>query len=290
MKHQFIDYHRSEFGVEKMCQALKVSRSGFYSWGHRLESKRSTENRLLLTNIQRIHKATKGRYGSPRITVELNEQGYACSRPRIARLMQKHSIRAKVRRRFRVTTNAKHKYRFAPNLLKQQFYSAAPNQVWVSDLTYIRTMEGWLYLTVVIDLFNRKIIGWSMSDNMLAVNTTVKAFKAALRCYQPQPGLMFHSDRGSQYACDQFVAMAKASKVTLSMSGSGNCYDNAVAESFFHTLKTELVQHETYRTRSEASHSIFEYIETFYNTVRKHLTLGYKSPNEYGIINYNHAI
>ncbi len=290
MKYQFIVNHRSQFGVEKMCHAFQVSRSGFYSWGKRSESKRSAENRLLLEGIRRFYEAANGLYGSPRITVELNDHGYACSRPRVARLMQKHSIRAKTSKKFKVTTNAKHKYPFAPNLLNQQFYSADPNMVWVSDLTYIHTWEGWLYLTVVLDLYNRKIVGWSMSKTMLAVDTTIKAFKMALRSYQPQPGLVFHSDRGIQYACDQFVEVAKGAKAIQSMSGSGNCYDNAVAESFFGTLKTELVHHEVYRTRDQARRSLFGYIEEFYNRVRKHSYLGYKTPDEYGRTNYNQAI
>ncbi len=290
MKYQFIVDHRSQFGVEKMCHAFKLSRSGFYSWRQRPESKRATANRLLLDNIRRIYKTAKGCYGSPRITSELNDHGYACSRPRIARLMQKHSIRAKTSKKFKVTTNAKHKYPFAPNLLKQQFYAAEPNRVWVSDLTYIRTWEGWLYLTVVLDLYNRKIVGWSMSKNMLAVDTTIKAFQMALRSCQPSAGLVFHSDRGIQYACNQFVDVAKGAHAIQSMSGSGNCYDNAVAESFFHTLKTELVHHEVYRSREQARRSLFEYIEGFYNRVRKHSYLGYKTPEEYGRVNYNQAI
>ncbi len=290
MKYQFINDHRSRFGVEKMCHAFKISRSGFYSWGQRPESKRSAQNRLLLENIQNIYKRVKGRYGSPRITAELRDLGYYCSRPRVARLMQKHAIRAITRRKFKVTTNANHKYPFAPNLLNQQFYIDAPNRVWVSDLTYIHTWEGWLYLTVVLDLYNRKIIGWSMSKNMLAVDTAIKAFKMALMSCRPSAGLVFHSDRGIQYACDQFVEVAQGARAIQSMSGSGNCYDNAVAESFFGTLKRELVHHELYRTRDQARRSLFAYIEGFYNRVRKHSYLGYKTPDEYGIINYKQAI
>ncbi len=281
MKYQFIDHHRSSFGVEKMCRLFTVSRSGFYRWDRVGESKRAIENRLLLVNIRKIYNANKGRYGSPRITDELQDQGCSCSRPRVARLMRQHAIRARTGRKFKVTTDAKHKYPVAPNLLKQGFRTAAPDRVWVSDMTYIRTLEGWLYLTVILDLFHRKIIGWSMSDRMLARETTIPAFQMAVDNCSPLPGLIFHSDRGVQYACDEFVELLQESKVIRSMSSRGNCYDNAVAESFFHTLKTELVYHEIYRSRSEAKRSLFEYMESYYNRSRKHSYLGYRSPVEY---------
>jgi len=290
MKYQFIDDYRSSFGVEKMCRLLAVSRSGFYGWNQRGESKRAAENRQLLESIQRIVESTMGRYGSPRITAELQDQGYRCSRPRVARLMRKHDIKARARRKFKVTTRSKHRYPVAPNLLRQTFRAEAPNRVWVSDITYIRTLEGWLYLTVVMDLYNRKIVGWSMSETMEVTGTTIPAFEMAVKGCRPLPGLVFHSDRGVQYACDSFVALLSRSKVIQSMSGRGNCYDNAVAESFFHTLKTELVYHELYRTREQARRSLFEYMEGFYNRSRKHSTLGYRSPVEYDNMKFNQAI
>ena len=292
MKYQFIDDCRSSFGVEKMCLSLAVSRSGFYRWNQSGESKRAAENRLLLTHIQRIYNSTKGRYGSPRITAELKDQGYSCSRPRVARLIPKlrDAIKARGRRPFKVTTNSRHKHAVAPNLLKQTFRTDAPNRVWVSDITYIRTLEGWLYLTVIMDLYNRKIVGWSMSERMEATDTTIPAFQTAVKGCQPLPGLVFHSDRGVQYACEPFVALLSRSKAVQSMSGRGNCYDNAVAESFFHTLKTELVYHERYRTREEARRSLFEYMEGFYNRSRKHSTLGYRSPVEYENMQLNQAL
>ncbi len=290
MKYQFIDNYRSSFGVEKMCRLFGVSRSGFYGWNQGGESKRAAENRRLLNHIERIYASTQGRYGSPRITAELQDLGLVCSRPRVARLMRKHAIKARARRKFKVTTNSKHKHAVAPNLLKQAFKTDAPNRVWVSDMTYIRTLEGWLYLTVVMDLYNRKIVGWSMSERMEATDTTIPAFQMAVKGCQPLPGLVFHSDRGVQYACDPFVALLNRSKAIQSMSGRGNCYDNAVAESFFHTLKTELVYHEIYRTRKEARRSLFEYMEGFYNRLRKHSTLGYKSPVEYENLRFNRAI
>ena len=290
MKYQFIDNCRSSFGVEKMCLSLAVSRSGFYRWNQSGESQRVAENRLLLDSIRRIVESTKGRYGSPRITAELKDQGLACSRPRVARLMRKHAINARARRKFKVTTNSKHRYPVAPNLLRQTFQAEAPNRVWVSDITYIRTLEGWLYLTVVMDLHNRKIVGWSMSATMEATGTTIPALEMAVKGRQPLPGLVFHSDRGVQYACEPFVALLSRSKAIQSMSGRGNCYDNAVAESFFHTLKTELVYHELYRTREQARRSLFEYMEGFYNRSRKHSTLGYRSPVEYENMKFNQAI
>ena len=196
MKYKFIAVQRSAFGVEKMCRLFAVSRSGFYRWNQGGECKRAAQNRLLLNHIQRIYASTKGRYGSPRITAELQDQGFTCSRPRVARLMRKHTIRARTRRKFKVTTNSKHKYPVAPNLLRQRFQTDAPNRVWVSDITYIRTLQGWLYLTMVMDLYNRKIIGWSMSETMQAGETTIPAFQMALKGCQPRPGLLFHSDRG----------------------------------------------------------------------------------------------
>ncbi|MCH7498358.1 MAG: IS3 family transposase [Candidatus Marinimicrobia bacterium] len=290
MKYQFIDDCRSSFGVEKMCRSLAVSRSGFYRWNQSGESKRAAENRLLLDSIRRIYESTRGRYGSPRITAELKDQGYSCSRPPVARMMRKHDIRARAWRKFKVTTNSKHKHAVAPNLLRQTFLTEAPNRIWVSDITYIRTLAGWLYLTVVMDLYNRKIVGWSMSDRMEATDTTIPAFEMAVKGCQPLPGLVFHSDRGVQYACEPFVALLSRSKAIQSMSGRGNCYDNAVAESFFHTLKTELVYHEIYHTREQARRSLFEYMESFYNRSRKHSTLGYRSPVEYENMKFNQAI
>jgi len=290
MKYRFIDHHRSAFGVERMCHVFAVSRSGFYRWNQDAGSKRATENHHLLEHIQQVYTAHKGRYGSPRITAELQNQGHRCSRPRIARLMRKNGLKAQGRRRFKVTTDSKHKYPAAPNLLKQVFQIDAPHRVWVSDITYIRTMEGWLYLTVVMDLVTRKVIGWAMSDRMSVAETTIPAFRMASQNCPPLPGLIFHSDRGVQYACDEFAQVLKSSEVVQSMSGRGNCYDNAVVESFFHTLKTELVYHEIYRTREEARRSLFEYMEVFYNRSRRHSYLGYKSPVEYENTRFKQAI
>jgi transposase InsO family protein len=290
MKYVFIQKHRSEFAVEKMCQVLAVSRSGYYAWIDRPESQRSLANKVLVQEIKQIHKDSRKTYGSPRIADSLHDLGYSCSRPRVARLMKANGIKAKAKRRYKVTTDSNHDYPFAPNLLGQDFWVDTPNRVWVGDITYLKTWKGWLYLTVILDLFHRKVVGWSMSDRLTAHTTTIPAFMQAVKRYQPLPGLIFHSDRGVQYACDDFRDLLKAFKVIQSMSGKGNCYDNAVAESFFHTLKTELVYHETYRTRAEAKTSLFEYIEVFYNRIRKHSYLGYKSPEQYEQLNYKQAV
>lgn len=290
MKYEFIHKSRSEFVVEKMCQVLNVCRSGYYRYITGTKSKRWIENMNLLKEIKNIYEDSKGTYGSPRITNVLHDLGYSCSEPRVARLMRANGIRAKTKKKFKATTNSDHSYPIAPNLLKQDFWTNSPNRIWVSDITYIRTLEGWLYLTIVLDLYHRKIVGGSMSDRLTAKTTVIPAFIQAVKRYQPLPGLIFHSDRGVQYACDDFSGLLKTFRAIPSMSGKGNCYDNAVAESFFHTLKTELVYHEIYRTRMEAKTSLFEYIEIFYNRFRKHSTLGYKSPEQYEKLNYKNAI
>ncbi len=281
MKYAFIHTHRSSYVVEKMCQALEVSRSGYYDFLYRPESNRSRANRILVKEMRKIHLKSKKTYGSPRITSALHDLGISCSRPKVARLMRLNGIKAKTKKKYKITTNSNHSFPLAPNLLKQNFWVAVANRIWVSDITYIKTMAGWLYLTIILDLFNRKIVGWAMSDRLTAIKTTIPAFQQAVKSHRPPPGLIFHSDRGVQYACNEFRALLKDTKAIQSMSGKGNCYDNAVAESFFHTLKTELVYHEVYRTRAEARTSLFEYIEVFYNRIRKHSTLGNKSPEEY---------
>lgn len=282
MKYEFIRAHRSQFAVKKMCLTLDVSRSGYYDWQKRPESQRSIANRALLEAIEKIHSDKhKQCYGSPRITDELNELGLVCSRPRIARLMNANGIIAKTVKKYKATTSSDHSFKAAPNLLKQDFWTAAGSRIWMSDITYIQTWKGWLYLTVIMDLYNRKIVGWSMSNRLTAKTTTIPAFIQAVKQYQPPSGLIFHSDRGVQYCCDDFRVLLESFEVIQSMSGKGNCYDNAVVESFFHTLKSELVYHKTYRTRRAAKTSLFEYIEVFYNRIRKHSALGYRSPEQY---------
>ena len=290
MKYEFVHSSRSEFVVKKMCRVLNVSRSGYYRYITGEESRRSIENLILLAAIKVIYKQSRSTYGSPRITDALHDLGLSCSRPRVARLMRANTIKAKTKKRYKVTTNSDHSYPIAPDLLNQDFRSNSAGRIWVSDITYIRTLEGWLYLTIILDLYNRKIVGWSMSDRLTAEKTTIPAFIQAVKRYGPLPGLIFHSDRGIQYASDDFRGLLKRFKAIQSMSGKGNCYDNAAAESFIHTLKTELICHQTYHTRSQARSSIFEWMEVFYNRFRKHSALGYKSPEQYEQLSYKQAV
>ena len=283
MKYQFIENNRSTFAVEKMCRAFKVSKSGYYAQNKRGRSNQTADNEKLGLEIRTAHKKSHERYGSPRITKELNAQGTPCSKNRVARRMSKNGIVAKTKRRFRITTKSKHSHPIAENKLNQDFSAKGPNQVWVSDITYLWTREGWLYLAVVMDLFSRKIVGWSMSQS-LGQEIVLQALGHALQRRHPAPGLIVHSDQGVQYACLAMRRLLAKHGITQSMSGKGNCYDNAVAESFFHTLKTELVYFEDYQTRAEARGSIFEYIEVFYNRERRHSALSYLSPMHFELL------
>jgi putative transposase len=246
---------------------------------------------MLLEEIKRIFVKSKSRYGSPRIAKELEMIGVKASRELVAKLMKAHGLRSILKRKFKITTDSSHKYRVVQNILNREFDVASQNAVWVSDITYIRTYQGWLYLTTVIDLFDRKVIGWSLSHTMKAKDTSVKSFKMALinRPINPNQSLIYHSDRGIQYACQEFVLeLNKHKSIIRSMSRKGNCWDNAVAESFFKTLKVELVYQNKYKTKEEAELSIFEYIETFYNTNRRHKKLNNLTILEYQkLINNN---
>jgi putative transposase len=279
MKYRFIHQHRFEHRVWKLCRVLKVSRSGYYRWLKAPISKRTKSNERLLKAIRDIHSDTDMEsYGSPRVANELRNRGFNCSKPRVARLMRDNGIRAKIKRKFKVTTNSNHTKKRSPNLLEQKFTVIAPHEIWVSELTYIRTGEGWLYLTAIMDLFDRRIVGWSMSERMHSKVTAEKALHQAWLVERPSKQLIFHSDQGVQYATDDFRKALSQYSFVQSMGGKGNCYDNAVAESFFKTLKTELVYKSYYRTRIEARQSIFRYIETFYNRRRQHSFLDYMSP------------
>ena len=254
-----------------MCKVFKVSKSQYYQWRNYFTSKRDNENRALLFEIQRIHEKSKASYGSPRITDELKSMGYKVSRPRVARLMKQNKIRAVHAKKFVVTTDSKHKYPVVENKLDRNFSAQRTAEVWVSDITYIRTGQGWLYLTVIIDLFDRKVIGWSHSRDLTAANTTVKAWKMAVKNRPLSNKLLFHSDRGVQYACYEFVNLLDNYEVVeRSMSRKGNCWDNAVAESFFKSLKVEHTYRNRYLGFYDASLSIFEWIETWYNKNRRH--------------------
>ena len=263
-----------------MCRVLGVSRSGYYAWCERPESYRSRVDKQLIQEIKRIFLANRSVYGPLRVWKALKEHGIACGKGRVERLMRAIGLRIKRRKRFTVTTQVDESKRPAPNLLNREFSASSPNRKWVADITYIWTEEGWLYLAAVLDLFSRRIVGWAMADHMPA-QLVCAAFDMAVKQRQPAPGLLHHSDRGSQYTSQLLQQRLKATKAVASMSRKGNCYDNAVIESFFGTLKSELVDRTTYRSRAEAETDIFFYIEGFYNRTRLHSTLGYKSPLAY---------
>ncbi len=277
----FVLDHREMFSVGLMCKTLDASRSGFYAWLGRDESDRAREDQRLTALIQSIFNESRGIYGVPRVHEILRQRGERCSRKRVARLMQKAGLRSKTKRRFRVkTTDSKHGHPIAPDRLGQDFGASAANEFWVSDITYIPTDEGWLYLASTMDLFSRRIVGWSMASTLHST-IVIDALCMAIDGRGATAGLVHHSDRGVQYASSEFRAVLNAHGFVASMSRKGNCYDNAAKESFFHTLKTELVNHEHYRTREEARASVFDYIETFYNPRRIHSTLGYLSPVDF---------
>lgn len=280
MKYTFMAAHERQFQIKRMCHVLGVGRSGYYAWRRRSPSTREQDNQALLALIRAEHKVSRKTYGSPRIHVTLRRKGVVCGRNRVARLMRLHEITPEARRkRHPVTTQRQPGVIPDPNRLNQDFWAAAPNQKWVSDFTYIETGEGWLYLAVVLDLFSRKIIGWAMSQTM--DTTFVKAaLRMALRERRPPAGLLHHSDQGSQYTSTSYRNCLIAALAQLSMSGVGNCYDNAVMESFFGTLKTECVT-GPFTTCAQARTTIFEYLEVWYNRQRLHSTLGYYSPIDF---------
>ena len=269
------------FALEKMCRVLEVSRSGYYAFKKRPKSLRRLENEKLLIEIRRVFVENQSNYGSPRIWNQLNNvERVRCSENRVAKVMRIDRIVAIQKRKFCVTTNSKHDYSVWPNVLERNFVVEKPNAVWVSDITYIWTLEGWLYLAAVLDLFSRGIVGLAM-DKTIADTLTTQAMNQAILRRSPAKGLICHSDRGSQYASHNFKAILSQNKFVGSMSRKGDCWDNAVAESFFHTLKVELVHRNRFRTRDEAKRKIFEYVEMYYNRRRAHSTLGYLSPFEY---------
>lgn len=264
-----------------MCRALEVSRSGYYAHKTRPKSQRRLENEKLLIEIERVYWENDRNYGSPRIWDQLrNKEHVQCSENRVAHLMRENGIVAVHKCKFRVTTDSKHDYPVWPNVLDRNFAAERPNAVWVSDITYVWTLEGWLYVSAVLDLFSRGVVGLGM-DKTIASTLTVQAMNQAILRRSPREGLICHSDRGSQYACHDFKAILAQHKFVGSMSRKGDCYDNAVAESFFHTLKVEFVHRQKFKTRDEAKRKIFEYVEMYYNRRRAHSTLGNLSPLEY---------
>jgi len=280
MRYQFVKTQEQQFQTAALCRVLRVSRSGYYLWLTRPESRRSRENRRLLAQIKAIHKKSRRTYGSPRVYQQLQKAGELCGRGRVARLMHSAGIRAKQRRKFVATTDSKHNLPVAENRLERQFTVSVPNTVWAADITYIPTNEGWLYLSAVLDLCSKGIPGWAMAERMDA-RLVKDALKMAQARKQPAKGLLHHSDRGSQYASAEYQQLLKDHGMQVSMSRKGDCWDNAPMESFFHTLKTELTHHKQYQTREEAKRDIFEYIEVFYNRERLHSSLGYQSPLEF---------
>ena len=280
MRFRFIEDRRAEYPVTLLCDVLGVSPAGYYAWRSRSESPRSAANRDLVDDIRRVHRDTGGRYGSPRIHVELKAQGRGASRGRIERLMRRHGIRAIMARPRRVrTTDSRHDLPIAPNLLDRNFVATAPNRIWLVDITYIETDQGWLYLAAVMDLYSRRIVGWAMADHLRA-ELALAALRMAISAQRPTAGLIHHSDRGVQYASADYRKLMQSAGIRASMSRKGDCYDNAPMESFFHTLKTELVHHRHYATRAEAQQDLFAYIEGFYNRTRRHSAIGYISPIE----------
>ena len=280
MKFKFISENREMFKVGRMCAVLKVSCTGFYSWLKRPESRRRIENRFLEQKIRETHEASRKIYGAPKIYEDLKDEGIACSLNRVARIMRQAGIKSKTVKRFKATTDSRHNFPVAPNRLDQNFNVSIPNKAWAADITYIATAEGWLYLAALMDLYSRKIVGWSM-DNRMTRQLSINALEMAITNRQGIQGLTHHSDRGSQYASDNYQKVLKEHGIICSMSRKGNCYDNAVMENFFRLLKTEWVHHYRYQTRQQAKTSIFEYIETFYNVKRRHSRLNYLSPCDY---------
>ena len=280
MKYAFMQTFSSRFAVKKMAQALQISRSGYYAWMKRAESPRKRENQLLLEQIKSVFYRSKSIYGSPRVTAQLHRDGIVCGKNRVARLMRQNRLQSRKQKKYKATTNSKHRFPVALNLLNQNFLVQQPNTVWVADISYISTQEGWLYLAGIKDLCTKKIVGWSMDKTMTRF-LAISALRMALNRQKPARGLILHSDRGIQYANNEYQALLRTNGIRCSMSRSGNPYDNAPMESFFSILKTEWVQHFQYHTRSEAKSSIFEYIERFYNPNRLNSSIGYQTPNEF---------
>ena len=277
MRYRCINRRRHQYPVKMMSRVLKVSSSGYYAWRVRPESHRAKTDRELTRVIRRLHAESKGVYGSPKITVDLQDEGYRCGRHKVARLMRLAGLRGFPQRRFKVTTERDPSHPVAANLIQQDFTAAAPNQRWASDITYISTHQGWLYLAVMMDLYSRRIIGWSMS-RWLNRHLAMDALSMALGARRPERVLIHHSDRGSQYTSDDFRDALEKHGIQCSMSARGNCFDNAAVESFFGLLKRERVNRVRYRTRDEARADVFDYIECFYNRKRRHGYLGQISP------------
>jgi transposase InsO family protein len=276
----FIAEHTDAFPLTWMCEALEVSASGYYAWATRTDSPTQKWRAELVEAIEEIHAEVKQRYGSPRMAAELQARAYACSENTVARLMKAHKIQARTRKRFVRTTDSKHGLAVAENLLDRDFEPTGPNESWCVDIPYVGTREGWLYLAVVEDLFSRRVVGWSMDDSMES-RLVVDALSMALARRRPGAGLLAHSDRGSQYASEHYQRVLSEEGIVCSMSGVGQCWDNAPVESFFGRMKCEIAGSEMFATKDHAKAEIFEYLEVFYNRVRLHSSLGFVSPEEF---------
>jgi putative transposase len=277
MRYAAIQAEKANYPVSVLCTVLEVARSGYYAWCRRPESPRSVENQRLSVEIRSIFEERRHRYGSPRITDDLHDRGRSVGRHRVARLMRLHRLRARSKRRFCTTTDSAHDFPVARNLVARNFKVAAPNRVWASDVTYILTADGWLFLAVLVDLHSRRVVGWALGDRNNE-SLTLAALRMAIEHRSPRPGLLHHSDRGTTYASSEYQDVLRRHGMRVSMSRRGNCWDNAVVESFFSSLKTECPELSVPLSRNHARRVVFEYIECFYNPVRKHSYLGYKSP------------
>ena len=284
MRFEWIDHRRQDYPLSVMCEALGVTRAGYYAWARRREAPpgpREARREELAAKIREAHQDSRCTYGSPRVYQALKAEGVEVCENTVAKVMREEGIRSKVRRRFKVrTTDSAHGHPVAPNVLDRQFCADAPDRKWAADVTYVATGEGWLYLAVVLDLCSRKVVGWAMADHLRA-ELCVDALDMALKRRRPGAGLIHHSDRGVQYACGQYRDLLRSQGICCSMSRAGDCYDNAAVESFFKTLKAELVYHEDYQTGEQARRSVFEYVEVFYNRKRLHSGLGYQTPEQF---------
>lgn len=280
MRFDFIEAQKANYPVRLLCSVLEVSRAGFYAWLKRRPSQRSIEDQKLLAEIRAIHAESRGTYGSPRIHAELRERGHHVGKNRVARLMGENEVKSGRRKKFVKTTDSAHDHPIADNVVARNFEAQAPNDVWVTDITYIRTGEGWLYLAAILDLFSRRVVGWATSSS-LHRQLALDALSEALSTRDVRPGLVHHSDRGCQYASIEYREVLDANDMVCSMSRKGDCWDNAVAESFFATVKGELVDRRCFATHAEARRALFDYIELFYNRRRRHSSLGYAIPTEF---------
>jgi putative transposase len=277
MRFAFIDAEKASYPVTRMCRVLGVSQSGYFAWKDRPACARQRQDLVYLAHIRTAFALSNGTYGSPRMHRDLVDEGHEIGRHRTARLMRENRLVARQKRRFKRTTDSEHAWPVAPNLVAQDFTAEAPDRKWGADISYIWTAEGWLYLAVVLDLFSRRVVGWATSDRLKRA-LAIEALQRAIATRNPSPGLVHHSDRGSQYCSVDYQALLRKHGVLISMSGRGNCYDNSMVETFFKTIKSELIRPVAWQTRAQAENAVARYIDGFYNPVRRHSSLGFQSP------------